>query len=497
MPSSVLRSTSDWCVVIACLGLLLPVSSFGSEYDAVYLGPGSARAINNLGQVVGVDPISQGPDSGPWFWSFDTGRLSLTAMFGRDIIDVTDINDNMEIAGRLRAPQGVFGFLGKYPEGYVVIFLDPRDTGSNLRGTYASSVSNLGLVVGSGGSRLIGPRVGLGLVWDRSGAVVRRLGSVIGSSVDDPMSISDDGSLVFTRPDGRGQVWYSDGRSFVLPEDFVPTGINASGVVVGSLPRGAIWTEADGLRILNGMGRTKGINNRGTVAGNGNRVWTELDGVRSMGCPAASPERCEASEAWGINDLGWVVGEVNGQALLRIPPSIPELIDSVPADGYIDPRAETGGIDEITLTFNVPVDDATGIPVNLDTFRVSTSPSQVDAPRIFNVRTSPNRETVTVTLDGPISVGVWTTVTGSVVGPLGDVSTVSVRVAHLPCDIDQNGVVNIRDATAFGDEFRGTRRPELIDLNRSSTVNISDATTFGTLWRGEASRPWNGARLSP
>ena len=153
MPSAILRSQSDWCVVTACLGLLLPVSSLGSEYDTIYLGPGSARAINNLGQVVGVDS-----DSGPWFWSFDTGRLSLTEIFGREVIHATDINDNTEITGRVTTRQGVLAFLGKYPEGYVVT-LNPHEIGLNPPRTYASSISNSGLVVGSGGE---------GLVWDRS-----------------------------------------------------------------------------------------------------------------------------------------------------------------------------------------------------------------------------------------------------------------------------------------------------------------------------------------
>ena len=76
--------------------------------------------------------------------------------------------------------------------------------------------------------------------------------------------------------------------------------------------------------------------------------------------------------------------------------------------------------------------------------------------------------------------------------------TIELQFAHLPGDVNQDGAVNIRDATAFGEEFRGQRRLELIDLNRSGTVTIADATEFGRLWYGtdDAGRAWNGARLS-
>ena len=83
-------------------------------------------------------------------------------------------------------------------------------------------------------------------------------------------------------------------------------------------------------------------------------------------------------------------------------------------------------------------------------------------------------------------------------------------VAHHPGDINQDGVVNISDATAFGKEFRGEyltacgiemngeRRPVLIDLNGDGKVNIRDATAFGQIWRGEGgARAWQGSTLPP
>ena len=86
---------------------------------------------------------------------------------------------------------------------------------------------------------------------------------------------------------------------------------------------------------------------------------------------------------------------------------------------------------------------------------------------------------------------------GQVAGATGLTTPVSIRFAHLPCDVNQDGVVNIRDATAFGEEFRGDMPLSRIDLDRSGTISIKDATRFGALWNGtgQASRPWKGARL--
>ena len=86
---------------------------------------------------------------------------------------------------------------------------------------------------------------------------------------------------------------------------------------------------------------------------------------------------------------------------------------------------------------------------------------------------------------------------GEVAGATGLTTPVSIRFAHLPCDVNQDGVVNIRDATAFGEEFRGDMSLSRIDLDRSGTITAQDATRFGALWNGtgDASRAWNGARL--
>ncbi len=81
----------------------------------------------------------------------------------------------------------------------------------------------------------------------------------------------------------------------------------------------------------------------------------------------------------------------------------------------------------------------------------------------------------------------------------GRSGAIRIWLAHHPDDIDQNGGVDIRDATAFGEEFGGERRQALIDLNGDGVVDIRDATTFGQIWRGEGdnTQAWQGSTLPP
>ena len=71
-------------------------------------------------------------------------------------------------------------------------------------------------------------------------------------------------------------------------------------------------------------------------------------------------------------------------------------------------------------------------------------------------------------------------------------------VGHLPDDVDQDGTVDLADSTAFGAEFNGLKRPELIDINCDGLVDIRDATSFGDNFTGRNGREvWNGQSLPP
>ena len=42
--------------------------------------------------------------------------------------------------------------------------------------------------------------------------------------------------------------------------------------------------------------------------------------------------------------------------------------------------------------------------------------------------------------------------------------------------------MNVKDATAFGEQFRNDGSPLLIDLNGDGAVDVRDATAFGGRW---------------
>ena len=71
-------------------------------------------------------------------------------------------------------------------------------------------------------------------------------------------------------------------------------------------------------------------------------------------------------------------------------------------------------------------------------------------------------------------------------------------MCHLPLDVNQDGVVNIQDITAWGAEFNGARRAALVDTNGDGNGNVQDATAVGDNWFGRApaaTKPWNGEAL--
>ena len=106
----------------------------------------------------------------------------------------------------------------------------------------------------------------------------------------------------------------------------------------------------------------------------------------------------------------------------------------------------------------------------------------------------------TVELNPAPEPGEWLKVTFHVTGQdSGQTADLTVWVAHHPGDINQDGVVNIRDATAFGEEFGGQASLLLVDLNGDGVADVRDASTFGEIWRGagDATKVWEGHELPP
>ncbi len=164
------------------------------------------------------------------------------------------------------------------------------------------------------------------------------------------------------------------------------------------------------------------------------------------------------------------------------------------ADGsasLIWPKADDLGLD----AFEIEVDQPTAYVASATTTtEAGTSPSLTGLAHLGD---GIHR----VELDEAIPVGHWTIITLTVAGATGIESTFTLDIGHLPGDINEDGEVNMNDATAFGSLFRaGPDAPQRdrIDLNNDGQANLNDATLLGQLWRGTSGhQQWQNASLPP
>lgn len=198
-----------------------------------------------------------------------------------------------------------------------------------------------------------------------------------------------------------------------------------------------------------------------------------LDIAFSQGCPSELAEAC---------------------------PRLPELLQIVDglgginpttglADTFISPLAEHVEFREIEIDVSV-VSELVSVDV-VWTGREAETP-------VVTAYISEGHGRHTIVLDRPLVAGNWALIRLTVRSRLSRlIGTFTIWIAHHPGDTNQDGMVDVRDATAFGEEFHRRERPALVDLNGDGQVDVRDATAFGDLWhgRGGASRPWAGAKL--
>ena len=222
-----------------------------------------------------------------------------------------------------------------------------------------------------------------------------------------------------------------------------------------------------------------------TVASSGGRplTFTSLTGV--------ARERREL-----VACLGQATVNV-GNATSLTPAMPPVLLSVDPKPGTIDPRSPVDPeanprANKITLTFDQIVFDANGARVSDTTFSLEISNANPDLHgdvRVARVETVEN-PLIRIVLTEPMPIGERMRLVGHVENGAGHETTITLEFANLPLDINRDGVVDVRDATAFGVEW-AARDPRLdrIDLDRDGLITVRDATQFGILWRGDDGFP--------
>lgn len=294
---------------------------FGLEYEIIDLGTlggseSTAYGINEYGQIVGGAETASS-QTRAFIW--EDGVMSDLGTLGGNMSEAFGLNDNGQIVGRsvnasgrthafLREDSVMYdlGTLGgteskaqainnagqivgssKISSGYWRAMIYESGVMSQLpkfAGTesWASAINSSGQSVG--GCNVSGGSPWHACLWENN--TIIDLGTLPGTSKSSATGINDDGQIV-----GQSNNYPSLPRSGFIYEGGVMSGI-------GSLGQSPDDTRP---RSINNHGQIVGYSH--TVAGD-KRAFVYEDGVMTdLGTLGGS-----ASEAWGINDAGWIVG---------------------------------------------------------------------------------------------------------------------------------------------------------------------------------------------
>ena len=178
-----------------------------------------------------------------------------------------------------------------------------------------------------------------------------------------------------------------------------------------------------------------------------------------------------------------------------VPPALVQIADGLgginAATGLLDTFISPLGEDQTLSRFSFEANEPLTLNGVVSTY---TGPGTVPSLQLVDLGNGRHAAVLTP----PPLPGHWFKARLAVTGKTsGRNSEMTIWVAHQPLDINQDGVSNIRDATAFGVEFRGDARTALIDLNGDGNVDVRDATAFGFNWVGNApaTRNWSNTAL--
>jgi len=211
---------------------------------------------------------------------------------------------------------------------------------------------------------------------------------------------------------------------------------------------------------------------------------------------------CETNECLELNTIG-------GVCRIRNPEGGPTLVNIVSGYGqdhnvFISPLSENTLFDRFIIQLNEPAQFVFG-SVKITNKNDFTTPegnafgiikeSFESKPRVSSVLHL-GEGFFFVQLTERIPVQEWTHIVLGMQSTTTGIQThIDFDIAHLPSDVNQDGTVNIKDATAFATVF-AQKQKEFADINGDNEVNIKDATSFGQTFRGEGgSLQWNTAHL--
>lgn len=374
-------------IVAAAVGLMT-VASGGAFGQAAYryvdlgavLAPGSeARAINDLGQIVGIaGPNVAGSVREAWRW--DAGAVTMLPSLGGTRAWANDINNAGEIVGGYTAPANG-GVWGQGTSTNAVIWRNGQATALTQLGAYgwaqANGINDAGVVVGDHHARMdpftyLRPHAAQ---WSASGT--QSMLNDAGAEASQATAIDGRGNMV-----GTVNSWPGSSHSmFGLSTIWTPQPLALSPQIAYS----AIANDINDRGQIVGYAGSTGWPNNGAA-----HLWE--NGVTTvLGNPLAE------SQALALNEHGQIVG-FTGPSAFAARATIWQGADALDLNTLIDPAALEGGW---YLSSAEDINESGWI---VGVARLDADPTMT---RAFLLTPVPEPSTWALLLLGSASIGLW------------------------------------------------------------------------------------------
>jgi probable HAF family extracellular repeat protein len=287
--------------------------------------PGSQGiGINSLGHVVGHSASLNGAGGEAFLWTPEGGMIGLGALapgYDRFASKAHDVNDHGQVVGFSRLPNGdTEAFLWTAETGMIGL----GDLPGSYHFSYATSINNAGVVVGSGSSR----RAFEVFIWEAETGM-RRLGPLpIAGEYPETGTVNEAGQIAGGTTLLEAYLWDPQ------------TGFTMLGFLPGPSPMTSAWA----------------LNDHGTVVGRASRdfsfdpdpphpviecfVYDARHGMRAINEliePCADPRYLPIRDANSINNLGQIAAQPDWNLALDIGVILtPTILADTDLDGDTD-----------------------------------------------------------------------------------------------------------------------------------------------------------------